>query len=261
MDKDPNYIAHRLLPDFVRKAASNQGIDIVSYSDDWVHVLQHGGKTRYVNGYRFDLNASAAAQNANDKAAASSLLAAADIAAMPHTLLIDDPTDFPLVMKPLHGTGGRGISLIRTIDEYQEWKEKNEGAARWVFSPLESIKREIRVIMLDERPLVAYEKMNPRQIPGGILVHNLGQGAAPQMVNDKAAVQIATQAMSCLGLRVASVDVIVTARGYAILEVNDGIMMEYFARHSDAYRQVAQEVYTQIVSAMFELENSTHAIL
>lgn len=61
MNQDPDYIAERLFPDFVRKAAGRQDISIASYSDDWVHVLTRGGMIRYINGYRFDLNHSAAA--------------------------------------------------------------------------------------------------------------------------------------------------------------------------------------------------------
>lgn len=261
MNQDPDYIAERLFPDFVRKAAGRQDISIASYSDDWVHVLTRGGMIRYINGYRFDLNHSAAAQNANDKVAAYRLLHAGGASAVQHVLLGVTPGEFPVVVKPLHGTGGRDIVLLRSRDEYERWQTADNHKGRWAVSPLESITREIRVIMLDGTPLVVYEKTDPRRIMDGFFAHNLGQGALPRLLEDVKAVELARHAMQCLGLRVASVDVVVTPQGYKILEVNDGIMMEYFARHSEEYRQIAENVYAQIVVAMFEAKNSTHAIL
>lgn len=261
MTTDPDYIAHRLLPEYVRLAAKKLGITAASYSDDWVLSLTRDGVTRFVHGYRFDINSSATGYNANDKVAASDILARAEVPVVHHELHQSVPDMFPVVIKPLHGTGGRGISKIVSVDEYNNWLAQYGAVGRWAVAPFEIIEHEYRVIMLDGEALVTYEKTAPQPGADKLTVHNLGQGATPCLIDDDRIVKIAQLAMVNLGLRAAAVDIVHTPDGLKVLEVNDGIMMEYFARHSDAYATIAQDVYLRIVQTMFPSSDTTHAIL
>ena len=78
--------------------------------------------------------------------------------------------------------------------------------------------------------------------------HNLGKGAEPVILNDEKErailTKIAVSAVSVVGINFASVDIIKTSKGdYLILEINSGIMMEQFAKHSEEYYQIAKKIY------------------
>ncbi len=251
MKEIPGYITHRLLPDWVRQAAVEYDISVTSFSDDWVHRLEKNGTTRFVHGYRFDLNASAAGSNAHDKVATSLLLQDAGLPVVSHLLLDSAPSTYPCVIKPLHGTGGNGVVLIESAQSYEAWRQ-DASPAQYALSPLELVEAEYRAIILDGQALLVYEKV--RQIKDPFPLYNLGQGATPVLVTTSSREKIAAIAVSAatvLGLRISAVDIIRTGDGYKVLEVNDGIMMEYFARHSEENRLLARDIYAKIVAAMF----------
>jgi len=84
--------------------------------------------------------------------------------------------------------------------------------------------------------------------------HNLGQGGSPVfdiengIRND--AIELAHAAVNALGLRAASVDVVVTEMGLSVLEVNSGVMVENLARSSELGRQLALDTYRRIIDAL-----------
>ena len=84
--------------------------------------------------------------------------------------------------------------------------------------------------------------------------HNLGQGAraeelAADSVDRRQLAALAARAMTSLRLRVASVDIVVSADGRRqVLEVNSGIMMEQFGRGD---RARALDIYGRIITAVF----------
>lgn len=252
MNPHPDYIEHRLLPDFVRAAAVAKGIHTTSYSDDWVLELVTVDQRRFVHGYRFDINSSAAGYNANDKVAAHHLLKQAGVPSVEHVMLDVAPERYPVVVKPLHGTGGRGVVLLRSLSDFQAWQAADT-STRFALSPFEQLTSEYRVILLDGAPLVCYEKK--AQPTSDFTLHNLGQGAQPALVEAgevyDSLLALAREGLRALGLRLAAVDIIYTPEGYKILEVNDGIMMEYFARKSDAFAAIAADAYAKIVDALF----------
>ena len=82
--------------------------------------------------------------------------------------------------------------------------------------------------------------------------HNLGKGAEPIILQDEKEKEnltdIALSAAAVIGVNFASVDIIKTAKGeYLILEINSGIMMEQFAKHSEEYYKIAKEIYKKAV--------------
>lgn len=104
--------------------------------------------------------------------------------------------------------------------------------------------------MLDGEVLVAYDKQPTQH--DGLVMFNLSKGAKPHVIQpDETQKTIAQKAMKVLDLRMAAVDIIKISSGeIMVLEVNDGFMMEYFARTSPEYEQIAYDVYGKIIAAM-----------
>jgi glutathione synthase/RimK-type ligase-like ATP-grasp enzyme len=125
------------------------------------------------------------------------------------------------------------------------------GIEAWAASPFIEIKREVRLIILDRQVLLTYEKQ-PVEIDG-LKFFNLGKGAAAvgYEVADSE-IELAQKAKEALGLRLSAVDIILLADGsWRVLEVNDGIMMENYARQSPENKEVAKQVYATITPSLF----------
>lgn len=84
--------------------------------------------------------------------------------------------------------------------------------------------------------------------------HNLGQGAAAQLVTDTDVLKelrpLVKQAVELFDLHFASVDIIQTSGGYRILEINSGVMMENLARTDETCYRLAKETYRSAVRSM-----------
>ncbi len=85
--------------------------------------------------------------------------------------------------------------------------------------------------------------------------HNLAAGAQPvlEIPEDlrERLKRLARQAMQILGLRTAAVDIVETEEGLRVLEINSGIMMEYFALRHPQGEALARHVYTTLLHHMF----------
>lgn len=78
--------------------------------------------------------------------------------------------------------------------------------------------------------------------------HNLGLGATAQIVDHPAAVAIALAAAKTLGMRFCSVDVVqLEDDSLHVLEVNAGVMMDSFLTSSDENRNLAKQIYTDVL--------------
>ena len=106
---------------------------------------------------------------------------------------------------------------------------------------------------LDEKKLQSIPALNER-VPVG-WKHNLGQGAAPQIITDSRLkdklASLALQAAHVLNVNFASVDVILSGGMYQILEVNSGIMMENFAQISAENYETAKSIYKKAILSYF----------
>lgn len=263
--KTGQYIADRYLPGFIEAAARAHDIACTVMSDGWVIRLEKGMTRRWVLGYQFDVNGAAASAVAQDKVATHEVLKQAGIPSVEHLLVRALPSQpfpterlasllpGPFVLKPLGGTGGRGVQKVGSAHEAEKIVEI-EGEMAWAASPLYDISAEYRVIMLDGTPLVMYEKQAP-VTEHGLRYFNLGKGAVPAAIlteDTSAALDVlARQACGALSLRLASVDIVRVDNSLRILEINDGIMMEYYARHSEQYKKNAALAYDAIVVTMF----------
>lgn len=258
-------ILERVLPDMIQHACSSLGVKVQRLSDDWVMRLERDDKIAWVFGYKFDINSSAAAAVAQDKVATFLALNNAGIAAVPHVLArsyamqlisLSDvlsalPNDGPVVVKPLNGTGGRGIAYCEDV-QVALTKIESDPEPAWAISPYLDLVSETRLILLDGEVLLAYEKRDPAY-QDYLKLFNLARGAhAIDIMPDSRLQALATDTCHALSLRLAAVDVVQTVDGRRlVLEVNDGIKTESYARHSEGNARKAEEIYRTIISRMF----------
>lgn len=256
--QDGEFIVDRWMVSMLRDICQARGITFAAYSDDWLLELRVGDTVRRVLGYRFSLNDSVAASIAQDKVATYQVLAKAGIPAVTHVLVRTKVSHADrkvmagwkkIVIKPLTGTSGHGVQLFTNVDEAAEHIEQSTILA-WAAAPFVDIKREVRVIMLDGKPLITYEKQ-PVTIRG-LKMFNLGLGATPNDIEpSEEFVELARNAQKELGLRLSTVDIVEDADGNVrVMEVNDSIMMEHYARYSPENKQRAASVYGAVVDAM-----------
>ncbi|MEX1247970.1 MAG: hypothetical protein WEA61_05765 [Anaerolineales bacterium] len=85
--------------------------------------------------------------------------------------------------------------------------------------------------------------------------HNLGEGSAPQFVEEgplyDQLVEMARRAQEAVNIRFASVDIVHSDGGHQVLEINSGVMMEYFVRHFKDGRERAKGIYAKALAKMF----------
>jgi glutathione synthase/RimK-type ligase-like ATP-grasp enzyme len=84
--------------------------------------------------------------------------------------------------------------------------------------------------------------------------HNLGQGAYPEIVQDESLVMelsdFALKAAKAVGIKFASVDIIKVKNDFMVLEINSGVMMDYFSQISDANYQTTKQIYREAIEKM-----------
>lgn len=85
--------------------------------------------------------------------------------------------------------------------------------------------------------------------------HNLGEGSAPQIVpGGKLRDQLISMAhaiQDVINIRFASIDIVRVNDELSVLEVNSGVMMEYFVKHFAEGRALAKGIYARAVEKMF----------
>lgn len=268
MSVDGEYIVNRLLPDFIREVCGVRGISYQAFSDDWVHRLEKDGVQKWIIGYSFDINSTAASGLARDKVATSQALEAVGVPTAKHYLarsramknvlmknLEMIPADQPVVIKPLEGASGHGVHRFDTKAVAAEYLAK-QPHTDWAMSPWYDIVSETRVTLLDDDMICAYQKLEPTT-RDGLVLYNLGAGArADEITPTESSVSLAQKSRRACGLRLCAVDIVQLRNGEEIvLEVNEGIMMEHFARQSEEYREKTSEVYGRIVARMFGEKN------
>ncbi len=174
--------SQRIFLETIKRYCLDHTISVEVRSGGWLIVMQRGSERRLAIGYDVGLNSAAAHQIANDKAATAEVLQLAGLPCVPHTLFLgqklsahvpgSDSRDAMLallnahpeglVVKPNEGTSGESVFLVKT-------KEALERAVTGIFaaypslviSPFVEIEDEVRVVLLDARPLIVYSKQRP----------------------------------------------------------------------------------------------------
>ena len=255
------YITDRLLPGIIEEICLQKGIKLLKLSDDWVLRMEKADKLGHIIGYKFSLNGSAEAEIAQDKVATYQILSTGGVKAVEHRLVRTKVSyvggwesmleDGPAVIKPLKGTSGHGVKVCHTAEAVRACIA-DSGIEAWAISPLLEIEKEIRVILLEGEPLICIQK-NHVWIDG-LKVFNLSRGAtAERVLIDKSIVDLAKSTATRMNLRLAAVDIVVLDSGEtAVLEINDGFMMENYARMSRENLKEVKQVYNRVVARMME---------
>ncbi len=126
----------------------------------------------------------------------------------------------PVVLKLRRGTQGRGVVLVRTLaaarrayalmNDFQQYTLVQEYVS-------EALNRDIRVIVVGDDAVAAME----RQAPPGDFRANLHRGGRARSLHlDDETKELAVRAAKVHELSFAGVDLIMTTRGPAVIEVN-----------------------------------------
>jgi len=172
----------RVLVELLREIAAERGIEMLTFSWDWIILLRKGGLSRHVYGYNFDLNSAAAQMIAGDKTAVSDLLDFHGVPHVEHRLFLHprlagyvsadgnweamrayaERCGWDVVCKPKDGTGGHNVFRARGAAELERAVHKLLADDYAVsLSPFYPIEQEYRFIMLGGRCELAYAKQRP----------------------------------------------------------------------------------------------------
>ncbi len=178
----------RVLVDAVRRYGERHAISVDVRSDGWLIVMQKGARRHLVFGYDVGLNSAVARGVANDKAASAEILAHSGVACVPHTLFLNPRLDAHvapegswramsdllaqhpegIVVKPNEGTSGRSVFLVSCRAQLElAVQDIFTTHASLAISPYLAIEDEVRVVVLDEVPVVVYAKNRPAVVGDG----------------------------------------------------------------------------------------------
>ncbi|MCK1395566.1 RimK-like protein [Bradyrhizobium sp. 1] len=258
----------RIFVQAIRRYCAAHDIAIDIRSGGWLIAMRRGGQRHFAFGYDIGLNSAIAHRLANDKSATAEALTLEGVPSIPHHLFLNPKlgknivglawreamlellADHPqgVVVKPNEGTSGRSVFKVTTEAELDHAAgEVFSMSAGLVISPYVAIEDEVRVVLLDDVPLVVYSKQR-----GADWRHNLDAGAKPVLMEDgearTACVKLAADAASAIGITFASIDVVRVDDEWRVLEINSGVMMEALAK---LYPELAQATYDAALDRVF----------
>ncbi|MCR5716405.1 MAG: ATP-grasp domain-containing protein [Lachnospiraceae bacterium] len=262
----------------IKEIAQEEGIRLTSYSYDWIFRLEKDQKSRYIIGYQFGLNAGSVQSLCSDKSAASDVMTSLGIPNVPHFYFMAPEEQHyigergnwsellsllskyeDLVVKPNEGTGGDDVYRVRTPFELERAvSEIFRHSTDLAVSPYQPIAHEYRVIVLDGQIRLIFHKERAKDPQTGEYLtwkHNLGLGASAVIEEDPALKErlssIVQMVYEKMDLRFASVDIVEVDGTYRVLEINSGVMMEFFSRQSAETYAMAKEIYRDAIRKMF----------
>lgn len=260
------YVTDRLLPSYVAAACKKRGISYKSYSGDWILRLHKNTLTHWVYGYSFSCNSATAAANTSDKVATHLILSDNNLPSVAHILArtvtgtslssedVKQLGNLPVVIKPLHGTGGLDVMLFVNIQKAASFITASSQPS-WAISPFIEIEKEVRVVILEKEVLLMYEKQQPF-VRQGLKLFNLSHGAKAFTLEADATaapiIALAKETMLALNLTLGAIDIVIDEQGkMRILEVNSGFSLERYARQSSENNNRAMNFYDTIVDYLF----------
>ncbi|MGR3793845.1 ATP-grasp domain-containing protein [Vannielia sp. SX4] len=212
--------------------------------------IDAGGRAHAVHGAALGLNGDAAARLAGDKDYAAKVLGYAGVPVPEHVVMLAgrdaapglawarEECGVPLWVKPNAGHGGEGVQRVTDLAALESATAPLREAGRHVILQDHVAGREFRVMVLEGRAVLAYERVAKGDGPG-----NLSAGAALRAGGPGAEAEaLAVRAAEALGLRWAGVDVIVGAEGPVVLEVNAAPGLDAYARSGPEQWGAARDV-------------------
>lgn len=260
--------SERIFVQAIRRYGARHGIDVDVRSGGWLIAMRRGEMRRFAFGYDIGLNSAIAHRLANDKSATAEALPLAGVPCIPHQLFLNPKLgsnivgdgwrdamlgllrDHPqgVVVKPNEGTSGRSVFKVTTEAELDHAAgDVFSMSTGLVISPYVAIEDEVRVILLDDVPLVVYSKQR-----GADWRHNLDAGAKPVLLEDgeirAACAKLAIDAAKAIGIAFASIDVVRVNGEWRVLEINSGVMMEALGR---LHPELVQATYDAALERVF----------
>eukprot|EP00434_Breviolum_minutum_P032981 symbB.v1.2.029177.t1/scaffold3166.1/size62104/4 len=198
----------------LKDVAEKHGLEFAAFSHDWIIQLRDkaSGKQCSIFGYTFDANPAAAVEICKEKAATSLVLSGANVANVPHHVFLSpanpftakyvaksgiwEPVQevvkkygFPVVIKPLKGTGGMDVMKATC------WREA-EAAVQHIFSreyglavsPYKRVVDEYRCICIGDEVQLTYRKVRSSVVGdgeksvGALLAERLQKATPQEMV-------------------------------------------------------------------------------
>lgn len=258
----------RIFVQAIRRYCAKHGIALDVRAGGWLLAMRRGEQRHFAFGYDIGLNGAIAHRLANDKSATAEVLALEGVPCIPHHLFLnpklgrnvvgaawreamlvlihDNPQG--VVVKPNEGTSGRSVFRVTTEAELDHAvDEVFSMSAGLVISPYVAIENEVRVVLLDDVPLVVYSKQR-----GSDWRHNLDAGAKPVLMESgeahTACVEIAVDAAGAIGITFASIDLVRLDGAWRVLEINSGVMMEALAK---LHPELVQATYDTALDRVF----------
>ena len=167
----------------IEEICSENNIKYNFLSKDWVIMLEKDGKTRFISGYKFDLNSHGIGIIADDKYALYEVLKNKEIKIIEHRIVYNSTNNLDyaigcntheyvkkyfaennnhIVIKPNQGTCGHNVFNITDINEIDDILDKifmdNYSIS---ICPFYNIKHEYRAIVLDGDVKLLYAKYLP----------------------------------------------------------------------------------------------------
>ncbi len=175
---------------------------------------------------------------------------------VPKTMLAKFPPDFemiaaefrfPLIVKPIAGSRGKGVILCKTYGEMQDLMEmldlSKKQDANYIIQEFvsDSNGKDIRVIVVGGRAIGAMM----RQSQDGRYKANISRGglAKPFALNAELE-RLSKKATSIVGLEISGVDILFDGEGYKICELNSGPGFQGFEKATGL--NVPQLIYEYI---------------
>ncbi|WP_407177413.1 RimK-like protein [Bradyrhizobium sp. STM 3562] len=180
--------SQRIFVEAIRKYGAEHGMAVEIHAAGWLIVMQRGGRRHLAFGYDLGLNSAVAHRIANDKSATADVLAMSGVPCVPHalflnpelnayvppqgswqamlTLLSQNPSG--IVVKPNEGTSGKSVFLVSSAPGLELAVNRIfTSHASLAISPYLEIEDEVRVVLLDDTPLIVYSKKRPAVIGDG----------------------------------------------------------------------------------------------
>lgn len=169
--------------EIIKEICNEENIKCKSLSKDWVIMLEKDEKTRFISGYKFDLNPHAMGLIADDKYALYEVLKSKNIPIIEHKIVYNKTNNLDyaigcntyeyvkeyfqknnnnIVIKPNDGTCGKNVFKVTDVNEIDTILDKiflkNFSIS---ICPFYKIKHEYRAIMLDGENVLLYAKHLP----------------------------------------------------------------------------------------------------
>jgi glutathione synthase/RimK-type ligase-like ATP-grasp enzyme len=180
--------SQRIFVQAIKTYCAEHHIAIDVRADGWLIVMADGARRKLAFAYDLGLNSAVAHRIANDKSATSDVLALSGIACVAHTLFLNpelyafvpprgaweamltllQQSPAGVVVKPNEGTSGKSVFRVTDKPTFELAVKRIFSAhMALVVSPFLDIEDEVRVVVLDGRPLVVYSKNRPSVIGDG----------------------------------------------------------------------------------------------